>query len=41
MGKNCNEKKLKGKVLIKKIEEKNSCIQNKKNSKNERNGKKF
>ena len=30
MGKNCNEKKLKGKVLIKKIEEKNSCIQNKK-----------
>jgi len=40
MGKNCNEKKLKGKVLIKKLKKK--ILASKiKNSKNERNGKKF
>jgi len=40
MGKNCNEKKLKGKVLIKKLKKK--ILASKiKNSKKERNGKKF
>ena len=40
MGKNCNEKNLKGKVLIKKLKKK--ILASKiKNSKNERNGKKF